>query len=228
MRENLTLRRRLYEPSFSPPDVRHPWRLQHKPSDAVRGPAGHGRGSRAVTPSRSHEEPRGVVTTDSYRVLGQMPCLDAWAGLRALIDPLGLRAEIGWRGEDLGSASRVPHSPSPCSARSSASADLQKQTSPFRHPRGRTSLALVTNGTSPPPESCEPVPFHLARPGPLGALRQVQGAQASIPPRPAPPRRGTGTRRALFSPEPQPPRRRAGEGAGRERASRAQLGAGGS
>lgn len=43
---------------------------------------------------RAHEEPQGMVATDTLRVLGRMPCSDAWPALRAFTDPLGLGAQI--------------------------------------------------------------------------------------------------------------------------------------
>lgn len=64
---------------------------------------------------------------------------------------------------------------------------------------------------------------HLARPGPLGVPQRVPGAQVSIPPHSAPPRRRTGAHHLLCTPQPRPTRRRAAEGTGRERESWAQL-----
>lgn len=78
-------------------------RLRHKPSgDAVRGPAGRRRGSRARDPGG------GGVTTDSFKVLGRVPCLDARPGLPALADLLGLGDQLRRRGEFGGAHPRSP------------------------------------------------------------------------------------------------------------------------
>ena len=94
-----------------------------------------------------------------------------------------------------------------------------QQTCPFLCPRSRTSRALATEGTAPPPEPREPAPSHLARFGPLGAPLQVAGAPAGLPPHFAPPCLRTGPRRPLCTPGPaRPPRaelRREPAGSGR-------------
>lgn len=90
----------------------------------------------------------------------------------------------------------------------------------------RSRLALFAHNVASLAEPCKHVRLTFRAPIPSEHLRRSQPRgllSRPTPPRPAPPRLRTGARRPLFTSQPRPPGLRAGEGPGREQASRAQL-----
>lgn len=152
-------------------------------------------GRRGAGGDRGPETPgEGGGATDSFRVLGRVPCLDARPGLPSLADPLGLGDQIRRCGEFGGAHPRSPRTLSVFRPLPSPSRLALFQVAALAEPSPRT-------GQIPLPAACERRRLTWRVPVPSSAsVGPGRAGWQPAPLRPAPPQ--TRPRRPFISPSP--------------------------